>query len=353
MRRIREFAIHRRGLFSRVMAIVFLLAMFVGLLSLTAFAQTTYVITDGTRVLVYTSNATDPADVLDEAGFQLGIDDTYTTQENGGISEIVVQRVQMVTVNNGGQILKTGTYGETVGQLLERLNVSVGTSDQLSAALEDETYDGMEVIISRMNYTTETYSQVLTYETEYCYDPSLPEGTEQLLTAGSDGEAICTALVTYENGLEISRSVTSAQVTQAPVNALIAVGTGREEAAVEGELVIGDGVIITPEGDILTYTGTITSLATAYTCERSGGVGITATGTPARVGAIAVDPKVIPYGTRMFIVSNDGEYIYGLATAEDCGHPDHIVGTRIDLYYDTEAECFEFGARYCTVFVLG
>ena len=92
-------------------------------------------------------------------------------------------------------------------------------------------------------------------------------------------------------------------------------------------------------------------LATAYTCEGWGRPGITATGTIARVGAIAVDPRIIPYGTRMFIVSDDGEYIYGIATAEDCGKS--IKGMRIDLYFDSVAECNTFGIRDCTVYFLG
>ena len=77
----------------------------------------------------------------------------------------------------------------------------------------------------------------------------------------------------------------------------------------------------------------------------------TAIGTLCRVGAIAVDPKYIPYGTRMFIVSNDGSYIYGLSTAEDCGGA--IKENRIDLYFETTSECFKFGRRTCTVYFLG
>ena len=98
---------------------------------------------------------------------------------------------------------------------------------------------------------------------------------------------------------------------------------------------------------MLTYSRVISSLATAY-CDK----GLTATGTQARVGAIAVDPEYIPYGTRMFILSKDGEYIYGIATAEDCGSKEHIYGSRIDLHYDTEEECVQFGARMCWVYVL-
>ena len=105
--------------------------------------------------------------------------------------------------------------------------------------------------------------------------------------------------------------------------------------------------ITLPTGEILTYDRVISSLATAY-CDK----GKTATGTQARVGAIAVDPKYIPYGTRMFIMSKDGEYVYGIATAEDCGSKQFIYGTRIDLHYDTRAECRQFGARMCWVYFL-
>ena len=319
----------------------------------TASAETTYMINDAGKVSYYTTSATDPAEVLDEVGLELGIDDTYTTEESNGYTEIYVQRVQMVTINNGGQILKTGTYGETVEALLSRLGVKLGTDDLISVALDEQTYDGMEIRIDRVTYATETYSRSLPYETEYVIDPELPEGEERVVTAGSDGEMLCTAMVTYENGQETGRDLLRSQVTADAVNRVIAVGTAMAKEAVSGELTIGDGVIITAEGDVLTYTECVNVLATAYTCEETGGYGITATGTRARVGAIAVDPTVIPYGTRMFIVSADGEYIYGVATAEDCGHPDFICGYRIDLYFDTEYECVQFGARDCQVYILG
>ena len=64
-----------------------------------------------------------------------------------------------------------------------------------------------------------------------------------------------------------------------------------------------------------------------------------------------MDPRVIPYGTRMYIVSNDGEYVYGIASAEDCGGG--IKGHKVDLYFNTSAECFQFGVRPCTIYILG
>lgn len=319
----------------------------------TASAETTYMINDNGRVSYYTTSATDPEAVLDLAGLELGIDDTYTTEESNGYTGIYVNRVQMVTINNGGQVLKTGTYGETVEELITRLNMTLGENDQISVELDEKTYDGMEITIDRVTYATEVYSRTLPYTTEYIASPDLPEGEEQVITAGCDGEELCTAMVTYENGQEINRNVTRTRTTLEPVNQVIAVGTAMAKEAVSGELSIGDGIIITAEGDVLTYTKCVNVLATAYTCEGWGRPGITATGTIARVGAIAVDPTVIPYGTRMFIVSSDGEYVYGIATAEDCGHPDFIAGYRVDLYMDTEYECIQFGARDCQVYILG
>ena len=69
------------------------------------------------------------------------------------------------------------------------------------------------------------------------------------------------------------------------------------------------------------------------------------------MGAIAVDPTVIPLGTKMCVVSNDGQYVYGYCVAEDIGGG--IKGNKIDLYFDTYAECWDFGVRMCTVYILG
>lgn len=106
-----------------------------------------------------------------------------------------------------------------------------------------------------------------------------------------------------------------------------------------------EDTITTSSGEVLSYVDVLSVEATAY-C----GGGTTATGTPARYGAIAVDPDVIPYGTKMYIVSDDGKWIYGVATAEDCGGA--INGYIIDLYFDDYDTCIQFGRRNCTVYVL-
>ena len=83
MRKLKRFALKRKVLLIRAAAAILPMIMLL-LLSQTAFAKNTYVITDGDRVFTYTTSATDPRKVLGEAGLELDEDDTYTTQvENG------------------------------------------------------------------------------------------------------------------------------------------------------------------------------------------------------------------------------------------------------------------------------
>lgn len=350
MHKFTRLALERKVLFIRVAAILLTLAIALLLLSQTVFAQTTYVITDGDRVLVYTTSATNPETVLGEAGLELGTDDTYTTQASYGVSEIKVRRSQNITIDYYGQVMEEVSFGETIQELLKRLNLTWGQDDTISLPLNSMTYDGMKLTVARVVYQQQTYTAALPYETVYCTDASIPAGAQVVLTQGENGEMLCQARVTYVNGQETERSVQSQKVMKQPVDQVVAVGTG-EGGNSEEMPIIGDGTITLPSGEVLTYYRSMFAGATAYHCE--GYVGTTAIGTVARVGAIAVDPSVIAYGTRMFIVTNDGEYVYGIATAEDCGSTSHIVGDRVDLYFDTLEECIEFGYRECTIYFLG
>ena len=317
-----------------------------------ASAQNTYVITDGDQVVTYTSYSSDPQQILNEAGFDLSEDDFYTTQvTTDGVSEITVQRAQSVTVDNCGQVMQINSYGESVGTLLNRMGVQTGGNYTASVALNDETYDGMQIRITRTVQNEETYTVEVPFEISYCQDPSLPEGEEKILVEGVPGLMQCKANVIYENTTEVSRTVVQETVVQQSVNQVVAVGTG-ESVGVKNEMpLIGDGVIVLPTGEVLNYTRTDKFMATAYHMSNDGCDEYTATGSHVHTGVVAVDPTVIPYGTRMFVVSDDGEYIYGVSTAEDCGTG--IEGKRLDLYMNSNEECFQFGYRRCTVYFLG
>jgi len=368
---------NRLKMLMRSFALILPLICLVLLLSQTAFAKNTYLINDGGRLMLHTTYATDPAAVLNEAGLELGAEDTFTTQPGLGISEITVRRKQQITVVYDGKKLVATSYGETVEELLDRLGFALTPMDSLSVSPSAKTYDGMTLTVSRTTTVEKTVESELEFSITYCYDASIPQGEEVVLTEGKPGRVRRVFSVCYVNGGEVSRKLLRETVLTQPVDTLIAIGTyvepteepkptqpenkptQPEKQPVEipekdmpcgnGRLVIADGKITLPNGDVLTYNRYDMFVATAYCREEVGGQ-VTALGTPTRVGAIAVDPKVIPYGTRMFIVTQDGKYIYGEAVAEDCGSA--IKGKRLDLFYETMPECNKFGIRNCDVYFL-
>ena len=96
-----------------ILTLILALAM-TALLSQTALART-YVITDGDRVVTYTTFATDPEEVLGQAGVTLSKDDTFTTEASEGAASITIQRAQNITVQYHGQTTAAATFGETAG----------------------------------------------------------------------------------------------------------------------------------------------------------------------------------------------------------------------------------------------
>ena len=355
MRKPKSRAMRKRAILIRsyiaLLSLILVLSL-TAILSQTAFA-TTYVISDGDRLVTYTTFATDPEDVLDRAGVPLEEYDTYTTEVVEAGSTITVNRAQHITVHYRGQTRKVTGFGETVGQLLHRLGLELTGEDLVSHGLEEETFDGMELTVKQTVTRRETFSSVITHDTRYQPDPELPKGTEKVLTSGQDGELLRTADITYVNGQETRRVILSETTLRQPVTEIVAVGSGEQvsEEAATDQPVIGDGYILLPTGEVLTYTHTDTVRATAYTHTDAGCDMVTSTGSTVRWGTVAVDPRYIPYGTRMFILASDGSFVYGIATAEDCGGD--IKGDRMDLYMPTYEQCREFGRRRCTLYFLG
>lgn len=369
--------------------------------ALPALSGCTYTITDGDTETQITSHAAETKEVLAQAGISLTDYDKVTVTGGSAHKVITISRSQSVSINNGGSMVSTVAYGGTIGDLLQTLSISVGTGDTLTVdgapvSTLDATYDGMELDITRTTTKTQVTTEEIPYDTVSYLDPTLPVGETQVQSAGSAGAQEVTTELIYENGQLVSSEQISTKVLSQPTDEVVLIGshqtfsesetavevytepepepsaasegkTESTEAAAQTKLEetpapsaapepepepsaspapsSSGSTITTEDGQVLTYSSTLSVEATAYT-----GGGITATGTAARYGAIAVDPSVIPYGTRMYIVSDDGKWIYGVATAEDCGGA--IKGHIIDLYFDDYNTCIQFGRRNCTVYIL-
>ena len=252
----------------------------------------------------------------------------------------------------------TGQPDDTEGALA-LAGVEISERDRVTSALQA---DGSVAVTVERPVTTyeELIVDLLPYDTLRQADPNLLLGEEQVVQAGVQGAVSARSRVVTDPDGSLSITSMGTTVSQ-PVDEIVAYGTQVEPVtqswlSVTDDVLThidanadGSGTLTTASGQELAYTQVLSCKATAYTTQRQSWKK-TATGTTARVGAIAVDPRVIPYGTRMFIVSADGSITYGVATAEDCGG--NIKGNRIDLFFDTYDECVSFGVRACDVYLL-
>ncbi len=183
----------------------------------------------------------------------------------------------------------------------------------------------------------------LEYTTTTIETDELYVGETKVQTEGVDGLQEVDVTKTYYRGELVERQENVLNVIQEPVTEVILVGTKAKPAPVQSA-VVGE--------EELNYSKKLTMSASAYTNDyastgkRPGdvGFGVTASGRTAKRGVVAVDPKVIPLGTKLYIPG------YGYAVAGDTGGA--IKGNKIDLFMDTTKECLNFGRRNVTVYVL-
>lgn len=322
-------------------------------------AKTVYTITDGSTVTTVTSYFSSQDSILQTAGIALDPTDKVVSSTDDETPGLKIVRSQMISIQCDGAVIHILAYDETVSQVLARAGVVLGEHDILSVSPDAQVTDGMVISVTRKTVTYQTVTEAVPFETVRQGNANLARGEKRVVTQGKSGVRTYTYAVTAVEGKETGRTLVSNVITTAPVSQVVEYGTKVKRGSISSLSVSRDilvsvdgdsrgGTLWTSTGKELSYSKTITCVATAYTTENKSRK-ITATGTTARVGAIAVDPKVIPYGTRMYIVTADGSVVYGIATAEDCGG---FSGKQIDLFFNTRSECLNFGRRTCTVYIL-
>lgn len=229
--------------------------------------------------------------------------------------------------------------GNTPREILNYLGIEISPLDRVEPGL-DEVIDKKEIKITRITKETKEVNEVVPFDVLENINKELEEGKNNVVTAGVDGLRRDTIETTYENGTPMSSVVLKSELVNEPVAEVREIGTKKVETF-ESEK-IGD--ISDIKGDV---AAVYTLEATAY--DPTAG-SKTALGTRARVGAVAVDPKVIPLGSKLYIESMDGWPSYGYAVAEDTGGA--IKGKRIDLFFNSNAEANRFGRRNVKVYVL-
>lgn len=341
----------------QLLALAVVTVAFLASFNMPATATIAYEIQDGDTTYHHTSNATDPAEVLSEAGISHSDIDLLSASADGQVVSLSITRRQYVTVICDGvpySILAEAQ--DTVADVLSYLNIQVNDYDYISTAL-DESLNGettcIEVNHAEISYTTEVTT--LPYSTIRTPDAKLNRGHEELTTAGKDGSTTTTYRVIELPGQEKHYEAIQT-VTVDPVDEVYTYGTKVEFERPTGYSTtstyitnIDDvlGTFTTSEGETYSFSETLTLEATAYTAKAGA---ICSTGRLARVGVVAVDPDYIPYGTEMFIMSADGSFVYGLAVAGDCGGA--IDNWDVDLYMTSRDRCINFGRQDVVAYII-
>ncbi|MBI4277169.1 MAG: G5 domain-containing protein [Armatimonadetes bacterium] len=244
----------------------------------------------------------------------------------------VLSQLKVVALAADGQTRQVLATGASVADVLAEHRVPRGSLDRVTPSPETTAWSGMQVRVVRVR-EAEVVEQVPVAPGEIRHtDPQLPSGTVVVKAEGQPGLKERRVRRVYADSRLESTRVMGEKVLRAAQPRLIGVGT-RMQVASRGE-----------------FTGRPTLLmeATAYypgPLNYGGGVNhITAIGTRARRGVVAVDPRVIPLKSRLFIEG------YGFAVAEDTGGS--IKGQRIDLCFDTYREAIKFGRRQVRVYIL-
>ncbi len=212
------------------------------------------------------------------------------------------------------------THASTVAAMLSEVGVALEPLDRVSPRGETLVRRGMRVSVITVRDVDQVSEEPIGFNTVYKYDSELLKGRELLDQAGSKGVIRREYRVRLINGKEVRRQLVSEAVTPS-TDEIITIGTYVRPAATPAPI-----VVTAPVGDLV-CSRSLNVYATWYTAASAGG-GTTATGTGVYKGIVAVDPRVIPLGTRMYIPG----YGYGLAADTGGG----IIGNMIDLGYGAD-----------------
>lgn len=299
----------------------------------------------GKSQLVHLAKGT-VADALKKAGITLADDEISVPAPDSEITKdmvISIFKTKTVSVTADGKTKDVKLALANVYDALNFAGYEVDDDDILSTSHNEDVENINAVTIKRVTYKTESSKEKIAYATVKKNSDDVELGETKVKTEGKDGEKIVTREVKYIDGEKTSDKVVAEKTIKKPVDKVVLVGT--KGAATSG----GAGTFTDSNGATVAYSQVLTGSGTAYTAPAGAG---TATGVRAYHGGVAVNPNIIPYGSKLYIVSTDGSFVYGYATAVDTGGA-LMAGTAIvDCYYNTYDECVNFGRRDVNVYVL-
>lgn len=349
----------------------------IGTLAILELLRTEVVLVDGgteTKIVTFGSKV---QDVVAHSGLKLKPLDEVYPKGDTEISEglrIVIKRFRPIVVEVNDKAIEVYERNLTAQEVLRRAGVTFGGTDTVNVSMDRIIKSGEHIVVYKEEKSIVSVEREEPFKNETIRLNTLNPGERRIQQFGVMGKYRDYYEIVRRGGEEIGRTLVKTEEINPPITQILAIGpsyvapkkttqvaskpsaTGSGTAA--GEAANAAGGLTISRSKSFAYKTSYVMIATAYdlsfasTGKSPGmpGYGITASGTQARVGAVAVDPSVIPLGTKLYIEYADGSGGYGYATAEDTGSA--IKGYRIDLFFNTYQECINFGRKRVIVYVL-
>lgn len=236
-----------------------------------------------------------------------------------------------VTIYADGCEWEYVTCKRNVKEVLQEAGIKLGINDRAIPTLATKIKQGLKIKVVRITEEIITSTETIPYKTKTKFDNHGTSPTKTVVTKGVNGERLVKTKVVYKDGVKAHTKVISSSILKSPVTEVISISKNAFLASRKGSKI-----------------PSLRMSATAYdpgpkSCGPNA-TGRTAMGLKAGKGIAAVDPKVIPLGTKLYVEG------YGFCVAGDTGSA--IKGNKIDLCFDTYREAVKFGRKKVTVYII-
>lgn len=296
---------------------------------------------EDTQTVAYSSQS-QPEEILKEENITLGEHDTVTfTGIEQGKGTITVNRAKHVTVSVDGKKHELDVVGKNVSSVLNELQIEVNDEDLINVPMSEEINEDMDIVINRVTYETVKKETEIPFGVQTIYTPTLKKNRTRVLSPGENGTKTTTTLQTKIDGVVSEEKIISEEVTKEPVDTRVFKGDPSMHATKLPE----DSLIeLDANGNPVSYKYKVSGKATAYSALGKR--------TKLKQGNVAMDLSKFPRGTKLYIKTSDGSFVYGYSEVQDTGHA--LVDGRVlvDLFFETYKESCYFGAKTVDIYVL-
>lgn len=238
----------------------------------------------------------------------------------------------MVSMTLNGTTHTFKTTSKTVGEVLKSKGVNLPEGSECEPSVDTVVTDDLKITVKTKEVTTEVRSVEIPFEREVKFTKDLEPGVQKVTTPGKKGMKEQIVEIVHFGGIPVEENIKEVIIKEEPT----------KEVVLEGSK---DTILDPYTGKRYEYTSALTLEATAYTdIPGDKWHNKTATGRPTFKGMVAVDPKVIPLNTILYVEG------YGIAIAGDTGGA--IKGHDIDLFFETSKEVYNFGRQNKKVYIL-